>query len=108
MSKQLFNRVTAFLLLVFLLTPIFIQLIHSTEDHTFREKFSDGLHHIQHIENDCAVYHHQINHNAVNLYFYFEIDLLPLFNQDIIVTPTETKQSYINYSSSRAPPISFV
>ncbi len=108
MGKIYFNRVTAILLLVFLLTPIFIQLIHATEDHTYREIFSDDLNHIQHIENDCAVYHLQINHNAVDLYFNFEIDLLPELTQNIQVILTETKQNYIKYSSSRAPPISFV
>lgn len=108
MSKQLFNRVTAIMLLVFLLTPISIQLIHATEDHHYRENISDDLHHIQHIENDCAVYHHQINHNAIDLYFHFEIDLFPELNQNILVTLTETKQNHIEHSSSRAPPISLV
>ena len=108
MGKIYFNRVTAILLLVFLLTPVFIQLIHATEDHTYREMFSDDLNHIQHIENDCAVYHHQINHNVVDLYFNFEIDLFPELNQNIQVILTETKQNYVKHSSSRAPPISFV
>ncbi len=108
MSKILFNRVTAFLLSVFLLTPIFIQLIHSTEDHNYRENFSDGLNHIQNIENDCAAYHHQINHNAIDLHFYFEISLFSALNLDIQIILTETKQNYTNYNSSRAPPVSFV
>lgn len=108
MSRIYFNRVISILLLVFLLTPIFIQLIHATKDHTFHEKFSDDLQHIQHIENDCAVYHHQINHNVVNLYFNFEVELFPELNQNIQLILTETKQNYVKYSSSRAPPISIV
>ncbi|RLD85909.1 MAG: hypothetical protein DRJ07_02055 [Bacteroidetes bacterium] len=108
MGKIYFNRVTAILLLVFLLTPVFIQLIHATEDHTYREMFSDDLNHIQHIENDCAVYHHQINHNAIDLHFDFEIGLFSGLNQDIRIIFTETKQNHTNHNSSRAPPVSFV
>lgn len=108
MSKELFNKVTAFMLLVFLLTPFFIQLIHATEDHTYRERFYDGLNHIQHIENDCAIYHHQINHNAVDLHFDFEIVLFTVLDQDVQIILTETKQNHIKHNSSRAPPISFV
>ena len=108
MSKELLNKITAFMLLVFLLTPFFIQLIHATEDHSYREKFYDGSKHIQNIENDCAVYHHQINHNAFDLHFDFEISLFSAVNQDIQIILTETKQNHLKHSSSRAPPISFV
>ncbi|MEN8187608.1 MAG: hypothetical protein ABFR05_10815 [Bacteroidota bacterium] len=108
MSKQLFHRITALLLLGFLLAPISIQFIHATEKHTFNEKFSDGLDHIQNIEKDCAIYHHQINHNAVDLYFDFKIDVFPVLNRDIQIVLTEIHQNYTNQKSSRAPPVSFV
>ncbi len=108
MKMKKFKEITSFFLLVLLLAPLSIQLIHATEEHNYREIFSDGLHHIQHIEKNCAFYHHQINHNAIDLYFDFEIDLFPELHQDIQVILTETKQNYTKYSSSRAPPISFV
>ena len=108
MKTDLFKKFISFFLLVILLAPISIQLIHATEDHSYRENFSDGLHHIQHIENDCAAYHHQINHNAIDLYFYFEINLFHELNQDIQIILTETIQNYLKYNPSRAPPISFV
>ncbi len=108
MQKKSLHIKFSFLLLAIILAPVFIQFIHSFENHTYHETFSDGLDHIQNAENDCAVFHNKINHNVIDLNFNSELKTFLFFNDNIQIIICETQQNYIELNSSRAPPISFV
>jgi len=108
MRKEIFNRITAVLLLVTIMVPISLQFIHAFEEHPFQKQYSDGLDHIQNMGEDCAIFHQQINHNVINLYFEFEFKAIPFFNEVVPIIISEVIQKYTNQKSSRAPPISLV
>ncbi|MEN8125558.1 MAG: hypothetical protein ABFR32_10550 [Bacteroidota bacterium] len=108
MHKEIFYRITAFLMLVTLMVPISVQFIHAFETHSFQEQFSDNLDHIQNTGKDCAIFHQQINHNVIDLHFDFELKDISFFNEAIPIIVSETVQIYTRQKSPRAPPISFV
>ncbi len=108
MRKEIFYRITALFMLATIMVPISFQFIHAFETHTFQEKHSDGLDHIQNIGKDCVIFHQQINHNVIDLYFDFELKEIPFFSEAIQIVVSETVQIYTDQKSSRAPPISLV
>ena len=108
MRKEIFYRITAILMLVTIMVPISLQFIHAFEEHSFQNQYSDGLDHIQNVGKDCAIFHQQINHNAIDLHFDFEIKAITFINEAVQNFISETVQYYTNQKSSRAPPISLV
>jgi len=108
MKKQILHRITALLLLATILVPISIQFLHSFEEHHFKTVLSDEYDQIQHVEKSCAVFHHQINFNAIDLSFHFELRSYPFINPDIQLPDTQKIRYYSGKRSSRAPPVSFV
>jgi hypothetical protein len=108
MRKEIFNRIISVFLLVTLLVPISLQFIHAFKPHEIHKQYSDDLSHIQNPGPDCAVFHKQINHNVIDLYFDFEITLFPEFHHIPQVILTESHQNFISQRSSRDPPLSFV
>jgi len=108
MRKQAFYRITAFLLLVFLLAPISIQFAHAFEDHNYHHLAPDGHDQIQNTEINCALFHQQINHIAIDITYDFTLNTVQFFNEDLQIIVRETVQNYIKRKSSRAPPVSFV
>jgi hypothetical protein len=108
MRKEIINRIISVFLLVTLMVPISLQFIHAFKPHEIHKHFSNDLDHIQNPGADCAVFHKQINHNVIDLYFDFEIKIFPETNQIVQVILTETHQIFIPKRSSRDPPFSVV
>lgn len=108
MCKKNCNRIITLFLLGTIMVPILFQFFHSFESHALKSKKVDGIEYIQNIQDSCALYHNQINHNTVILQFGFDINFLQIINQAIQINFVELHQSYFNFKSSRAPPVSFV
>lgn len=108
MRKETFHRIISVFLLISLLIPVSLQFIHSFKPHPTHKLYTDNLDHIQNPGMDCAVFHKQINHNVIDLYFDFEIVIFPESHSVVQVILTETHQNFIPKRSSRDPPALFV
>ncbi|RUA06597.1 MAG: hypothetical protein DSY82_09460 [Flavobacteriia bacterium] len=108
MKKQIFHRITALLFLATILVPISIQFVHSFQEHHFRSVLSDEYDQIQHVEKNCAVFHHQINFNAIDLSFHFKLKSFQFITPDVQLPETLKICNFSGQKSSRGPPASFV
>ncbi len=108
MKKQILHRITALLFLTIVLVPISIQFVHSFQEHHFRSVLSDQYDQIQKVEKSCASFHQQINFNAIDLSFHFELKSFQYITPDIQLPDTQKIRNYSGQKSSRGPPTSFV
>jgi hypothetical protein len=104
MRKAFLNRVFSVFLLVTFMVPVSIQFIHAFKPHSFHRQHTGDHDQIQNPEESCAIFHKQINHNAIDLYFDFELTVYQEHGRKILIPLTETHQYFIHKTSSRAPP----